>query len=270
MEIEDKFIIGKLNYDELEIMEEDNRSVFEKIMSFLKTEHENLTEKEPKRRLDFEAVGKMFIKKLQSISKQSQELSNDQITEYITNTEELLKTNPSTASKSESEEDEFIIYKEKEKGHKFVKKNVIQTKATEEYKIIPKKVEKKVATVNDNYTLADLIPIKGRNEKKPKKEKKTIAIKASAQPWPAKEDTERILSLNEIIKQEQEQKELDIILKQIEYQEDLEKAIELSKKEYEQNQTNQQQQHEHYSYNSRYQRHRGHRRQVTYRRRHYY
>lgn len=264
MELEDKYIVGKLNYDELEAIQEDKRCVFEKIMLFLTAEHENLAESKSRRESDFEAVANMFIKRLQSSLKPGAS-PDDQLKEYLANTEELLKTSPSTACKSEPEEDEFIIYKEKEKGPKTVHRHTNPVKAVEERKMVTKKVEKKIV-VEDNYTLADLIPIRA-SEKKVKKEKKTIAIKASAQPWPIKEDACHKLSIGEIIKQEQEQKELDLILKQIEYQENLEKAIELSKQEYEQSQSKAEEE-ECYSYNRGYQRQRGRRygRQVSYRR----
>eukprot|EP00826_Nyctotherus_ovalis_P059388 TRINITY_DN8251_c0_g2_i1.p1 TRINITY_DN8251_c0_g2~~TRINITY_DN8251_c0_g2_i1.p1 ORF type:complete len:251 (+),score=81.19 TRINITY_DN8251_c0_g2_i1:861-1613(+) len=249
------------------MQEDKRRCVFEKIMSFLTTEHENLAKSKSRRELDFEAVAKMFTRRLQSSLKPDAS-PDDQLRDYLASTEELLKTSPSTACKSESEEDEFTIYKEKEKGPKTIHRNINPVKVVEERKVLKKKVEKTIV-VEDNYTLADLIPIKP-SEKRAKKEKKPISIKASAQPWPVKEDACHKLSIDEIIKQEQEQKELDLILKQIEYQENLEKAIELSKQEYEQSQSKAEEE-ECYSYNRGYQRQRGRRcgRQVRYRRRYY-
>ena len=254
MESDEKYVIGKFDYDKMEDLEKDIKTPFEQIMEYLTEEHENLTENDPKRKSDFDIVAEMFLKKLQTLSKsiRTHELNMEQIEEYKGAIEDLIKSEPEIIPEKCESEDEFTIYKEKDKHR--VRKFTNPVKDQEEFKIpIPRKrTEEKIEIIEDDYTLADLIPIKGETNKskKPKANKKYKTMQVTTKAWPTMEDASHKLSLDEIIKQEEEKKELDIILKQIEDQENLEKAIELSKQEFELSKTKQEKSNKYYNKNN--------------------
>jgi len=270
---ENTLIVGKLDYEKIEFEEQkdENAGVFEKIINYLTEENKDLGIKDKNIKNNFKQIVNMCLKKLENIiksaSKKGEEIIKYEeykqiISEFLSNISDIesdqkLKIHEKNSHSSDSE-NEFMVYREKEKEKSKPKPvhytaeplisrpEIPKSKHTEIMNTKNRKISKEIQEINEKfnekeYTLADMIGVKGDDKKskksgKPLENKKLKPIDPSVCANPMLAEEEKNLdkpkdSIEKLIKQEQDEKELEFILKEIEYQENLEKVLAESKKE---------------------------------------